>query len=146
MPGRSVTAALIVSLIAGGCTTTTAHRLVVLDNPLREQAIACEAKCRAAAGLAAKADCPPFGGDRCNDGPGSVADPDRYAACLDACPGTTAVDGASCPHPDPGAFCVETTKANAGGIIGGTFAVIGIAVAVAALWLLLAFARIFGSG
>ena len=146
MWGRTIAATLTVSLVAAGCTTTTTHRLVVLDNPLREQAIACEAKCRAAAGSAAKAECPPFGGGRCDDSPGGVADPDRYAACLDACPGTTAVDGASCPHPDPGAFCVETTKANAGGIIGGTFAVIGIALAVAALWLLFAFARIFSSG
>ena len=122
MPRRTIAAALTVSLVAAGCVTTTAHRLVLTDNPLRDQAVACEAKCR-----------------------GSFVDSDRYAACLDDCPGARATDGASCPHPDPGAFCVETTKANAGGIVGGVVAVVAIALAIAALSLLAAFATAIGS-
>ena len=123
MPGRTIIAALTVSLIATGCTTTTAHRLVLIDNPLRQQAVACEAKCRA----------------------DSAAGSDPYAACLDNCPGARAVDGAACPQPDPGAVCVETTKANAGGIVGGTVAVIGIALAVVSIALLFLFVSAIGS-
>jgi hypothetical protein len=126
MPGRTIAAALTVSLIAAGCTTTTAHRLVLIDNPLRQQAVACEAKCRAESA----------------DG---SAGTDRYAACLDNCPGARAVDGASCPQPDPGAFCVETTKANAGGIVGGTLAVVGIALAVVSIALLFLFVTVIGN-
>lgn len=117
MTGRAITAIVTVILFAAGCTTTTAHRLVVIDNPLRDQALACEASCRQAATWSSV--CPPSGGHPCH---ATGVDPHKYATCIDGCPGARATDGASCPTPDPGAFCVETTKANAGGIIGGVLA------------------------
>jgi hypothetical protein len=55
-----------------------------------------------------------------------------YAACLDSCPGATAIDGASCPEPStPGVVCEETHKPNAGGIAGGALAVAALILAVA---------------
>lgn len=126
MTGRAIAATVTLLLFAAGCTTTTAHRLVVIDNPLRDQALACEASCRQAATWSS--DCSRSGGRPCQ---GTGVDPGKYATCLDGCPGARATDGGSCPTPDPGAFCVETSKANAGGIIGGVLA--GVAVTLLVL-------------
>jgi hypothetical protein len=107
-PGVWILAALIA---AGGCATSTAHRVALTGNPLREQAIACEATCR-------------------------TRQPDQgdYARCLDTCPGASAIDDASCPQPPtPDVICVKTYKPNPGGIAGGTIAVITGATAVLAV-------------
>jgi hypothetical protein len=93
---------MVVVVSVTGCVTSTAHRLRLDGNPLRQQAEACEARC------------------------GRLAEPDGdgYARCLDSCPGATAVDGASCPDPPvPDEVCVTSSKANPGGIAGGTVAV-----------------------
>ena len=127
MTGRAIAATVTVILFSAGCVTTTAHRLVLIDNPLRDQAIACEASCRQRATV--KSDCTPFGGEPCS---GKV-DPGKYGDCLDTCPGTRATDGTSCPTPDPGAVCVETSKANAGGIIGGVIAGVAVTLLVAVI-------------
>ncbi|HMF43451.1 MAG TPA: hypothetical protein VKQ32_22415 [Polyangia bacterium] len=126
MTGRAIAATVTVILFSAGCTTTTAHRLVLIDNPLRDQAIACEASCRQAATWK-RDDCSPFGGEQCH---ATGVDPHKYATCLDNCPGARATDGGSCPTPDPGAVCVETNKANAGGIIGGVLAGVGIGLLI----------------
>ena len=49
----------------GGCVMTTAHNLVLTDNPLREQAIACERECRLLRAPAAKPCEQAFGGESC---------------------------------------------------------------------------------
>lgn len=110
--------AILLALAAGGCVTTTAHQLVLIDNPLRDQAIACEQQC---AKLRAPAQQPCeqiMGHEGCTvPRGGSEAD---YAECLDNCPGARAKDGASCPDPPvPGVICVETNRANKGAIAGG---------------------------
>jgi hypothetical protein len=132
MTSRLTAITLALALAAGGCVTTTAHQLVLTDNPLREQAIACEKKCQA---LRAP--------DRstCQDEPDHHTgctvprgSDDDYAECLDTCPGSRAKDGASCPDPPvPGVICIETTRANKGAIAGGVGAGATIAVTIALL-------------
>lgn len=92
MTFRLAIVAVTLSLAAGGCTTTTAHRLPFADNPLREQALACEAKCRPLA--------TPSSSGR-----------DQYAACIDGCPGAVVTNATICPAPPvPGVICVETQR------------------------------------
>jgi len=71
----------------------------------------------------------------------SSVDNGDYAECLDNCPGARATDGMSCPHPDPGAVCVETTKANAGGIVGGVLAGAAIVLLLVVLATVASFAK-----
>jgi hypothetical protein len=142
MTSRLTAVTLTLSLATGGCFSSTAHQLVLTDNPLREQAIACEQLCR---GLRAPAH------NVCERTPGQegctvpVGSQDDYASCLDTCPGSRSKDGASCPDPPvPGLICVETSHANAGGIAGTVVAVIGIGLAVLAFAALLSFAGAIG--
>jgi hypothetical protein len=102
-----LTAITLASLLASSaCVTTTAHRLVLVDHPMREQAITCEAKCR------------PLGAS-------------DYATCLDNCPGARAKEGSRCTEPPrPDVICVETTKTSDGGIGGAIFAAAGTALAI----------------
>ena len=95
MTFRLAIVALTLSLAAGGCTTTTAHRLPFADNPLREQALACEAKCRPLA--------TPSSSGR-----------DQYAGCIDGCPGAVVTNATICPAPVPGVICVETQRSRSG--------------------------------
>jgi hypothetical protein len=114
---------LIAVLAAGsGCTTGTAHRLPLAGNPLRAQASACEAACRR---QLRSAGAPCRDTIACEeDRPAAPPDESSYARCLDSCPGATAIDGASCQvPPEEGVICVETSRANPGGIAGGTVAV-----------------------
>jgi hypothetical protein len=109
--------AITLSLGMGGCVTTTAHQLVLTDNPLRERAIACEQQCEKLRAPVRSACEQTLGHEGCTVPRGSEAE---YAECLDNCPGARAKDGASCPDPPvPGVICVETTRANAGAIAGG---------------------------
>lgn len=78
---------LCVSLTAAACSTTTAHRVPLAGNPLEEDAAACVEECRLQRTRAA------------------------YAACLDDCPGATAIAGRRCaPEPVAAAVCVETSE------------------------------------
>ena len=131
MTSRLTALTLALSLSAGGCVTTTAHRLVLTDNPLREQAIACEQRCR---GLRAPAH------NTCEQTPGHegctvpVGSEDDYAACLDNCPGSRVKDGDSCPDsPSADVICVETSRANKGAIAGGVGATATLVVVIAIL-------------
>ncbi len=130
----------LVLLLGPGCVTGTAHMLPLAGNPLRAQAEACELACH-------KLLVPPPKPVACGSemAPRTSClepSPDRsgYARCLDGCPGARALDGSSCPDPPlPGLVCEETSRANAGGIIGGTIAVgaivllVGVVVAIASL-------------
>jgi hypothetical protein len=127
---RTAFLALLVLAAGLGCSTTTAHRLPLASNPLRDEAETCERHCRSllvpvsvcGPGEAVETPC---------DSAARYVDRDRYAACLDSCPGATAVDGASCPAPPaPGAVCEETRKANAGGIAGGVIAAAAIVISI----------------
>jgi len=127
-------ASLIAVITLGtGCATGTAHRLPIASNPLRAQARHCEAACRSLLRPAKPVSCSES--FSCNETPPPTApDESEYARCLDGCPGATAIDGASCPDPpEEGVVCVKTYKANVGGIVGGTAAVVGGATAVAAI-------------
>jgi len=94
---RLAVVVLTLSLAAGGCTTTTAHRLPFADNPLREQALACEAGCRPLAT------------------PNS-SNWEQYAACIDGCPGAVVTNATTCPVPPvPGVTCFETHRSRGGG-------------------------------
>ena len=96
MTFRLAIVAVTLSLAAGGCTTTTAHRLPFADNPLREQALACEAKCRSLA--------TPSSSGR-----------DQYAACIDGCPGAVVTNATICPVPPvPDVICVVTQRSRGG--------------------------------
>jgi hypothetical protein len=110
MTGRAIVTITTAALFFGACTTTTAHRLVLTGNLSREAA-ACEASCRSAA----------------TEG-GNAMNPDKYAACLDGCPGTTSTSTTHCPPPDPSAICVETTKRNAGVAVGVVLVVVLVLV------------------
>ena len=112
MPTRLTAVTLTLLLASSSCVTTTAHRLALVDNPMRDQAIACAAKCRL---LGA---------------PSRPESADQYAACLDNCPGARAKDGATCVEPGPDVICVETTKADTGGIGGAIFAAVGTGLAI----------------
>ena len=142
MTSRLTAITLTLSLAAGGCVTTTAHMVVLTDNPLREQAIACEQKCRGLRGPEHPACEQTPGHQGCTVPVGNEAD---YARCLDTCPGSRSKDDASCPDPPiAGVICAETSHANAGGITGTVVAVIGIGLAVAAFAILLSFASAIG--
>src|SRR5262245_20725621 len=123
MTSRLTAITLALSLATGGCVTTTAHKLVLNDNPLREQAITCERECRWFGGH----------GHGCEQTPGHEGctvdrGESQYAACLDTCPGAAAIDDGACPSPaEPGIICVETARANKGAIAGGALGVGGIA-------------------
>jgi hypothetical protein len=122
--------ALALSL-GSGCVTTTAHRLVLAGNPLREQAIACEKKCQPLREPVREPCEQAFGGEHCTQSAGSPGD---YAACLDNCPGVRVKDDDSCPDPPgPDVICVETTSANAGAIVGGLGATATVVVVLALL-------------
>jgi hypothetical protein len=122
---------LALSVAAGGCVTTTAHQLVLTDNPLRDQAIACEKKCQALRAPAHPTCQEELGHTGCTVPGGSEED---YANCLDTCPGSRAKDGASCADPPlPGVICAETTRANKGAIAGGVGAGATIALTIAIL-------------
>lgn len=145
MTNRLTGITLALALAGGGCVTTTAHQLVLTDNPLRDQAIACERQCQPLR-VPAQGCVQTPGHEGCTV---PIRGDDVYAACLDKCPGSRAKDGASCDVPPiPGVICVETTRANAGGIAGGvaggtalvTVIVVAVAVASSPLWLLLFFA------
>jgi hypothetical protein len=120
-------------LFSQGCVTGTAHMLPVAGNPLRAQAEACELACHQKLGPPTSTAC--VGAMRASDDCSQTSqDRDSYARCLDSCPGARAIDGNSCPDPPlPGGICEMTSRANVGGMIGGTVAV----VAVLALVLLL---------
>jgi hypothetical protein len=141
MTSRLTAITLALSMAAGGCVTTTAHKLVLTDNPLRDQAIACEMECRWFRLPAARPCEQTFGGESCTQ----FRSEDEYAQCLDTCPGAAFRDGGSCPRPAvPDVICVETTQANRAGIgaglfgVGGTVAgvVIVSAIATTPCWLL----------
>ena len=111
----------------GGCVTSTAHRLPLVNNPARAEAVACEARCRAllvAHPLACTREDTELEVRCVKD---EYVDRDPYARCLDGCPGATAIDGANCPDPpQPGVVCEGTVKANPGGIIGGAVGVVAV--------------------
>ena len=98
--------------------------LPIAGNPLQAQAQACELACHrllVPQPVPADCDCPVGPRANCMQ---AFAGRNDYARCLDTCPGARAVDGSSCPDPPlPGLVCEETSRANAGGIIGGTVAV-----------------------
>jgi len=129
----SLVSLIVVATLGGGCATGTAHRLPIASNPLRGEASHCEVACRSLIRPARPVACSES--FSCNEAraPGPPDDSD-YARCLDGCPGATAIDGASCPDPpEEGVVCVKTYKANVGGIVGGTAAALGGAVAVAGI-------------
>src|SRR5262245_7500773 len=127
MTSRLTAITLALSLATGGCVTTTAHKLVLNDNPLREQAIACEKECRWFRMPAVRRCEQRFDGESCTQ----FQSEDAYAECLDACPGAVFRDGDSCSRPaEPGVICVETERANRAGIGAGVFGVGGTAAAV----------------
>jgi len=97
MTFRLAAIVLTLSVAAGGCSTTTAHRLPFADNPRREQALACEAQCRP---LAAR----------------GLSGHKQYAECIDRCPGAVATES-DCPAPVPGVICVETHAGNFWGLL-----------------------------
>jgi len=131
MTSRLTAMTLTLALAVGGCVTTTAHQLVLTDNPLRDQAIACEKKCQALR-APVKSTCQEESGHTGCTVPGG-SDED-YADCLDTCPGSRAKDGASCPDPEvPGVICIETSRANKGAIVGGVGAGAAITVTIAIL-------------
>jgi hypothetical protein len=131
MTSRLTAITLALSLGASACVTTTAHQLVLTDNPLRDQAIACERKCQALR-APTKTTCQEESGHTGCTVPGGSDD--DYAECLDTCPGSRAKDGASCPDPAvPGVICIETSRANKGAIAGGVGAGATIAVTIALL-------------
>jgi hypothetical protein len=121
MTSRLPAITLALALATGGCVTT-AHKLVVTDNPLRDQAIACEKECRWFRMPAVRHCEQRFDGESCTQ----FQSQDAYAECLDTCPGAAFRDGASCPRPaEPGVICVETERANRAAIGGGLFGVGG---------------------
>jgi hypothetical protein len=143
MTSRLTALTLALSLAAGGCVTTTAHKLVLTDNPLRDQAIACEKECRWFGRPAHGCEQTP-GHEGCTVGRGES----EYAACLDTCPGAVAVDDGACPAPAArDVICVETARANRAAIGGGALGVGGIAgtvlivsaIATTPWWLLFLF-------
>jgi hypothetical protein len=118
---------LALSLATGGCFTTRAHQLVLSGNPLRDQAIACERECRWLQVPAGKPCEQTFAGASCREPDAK----DRYAECLDTCPGAGFKDGGSCPRPAaPGVICVETTQANPGPLAGGVLGVGGVVAGI----------------
>jgi hypothetical protein len=126
----SVFVALIVVAAAAGCSTTTAHRLPIASNPLRAEAETCERRCRSLL-VPARVCGPGMDLETPCDPSARYVDRAPYAACLDACPGATAIDGQSCPEaPAPGVVCEETRKANAGGIAGGAIAAVTIVLSI----------------
>jgi hypothetical protein len=142
MDRRPLTVAVAV-LASLGCVTSTAHRLPIVNNPLRAEAEDCEARCHAllrpvsacGPGTDLEAPCDPAA---------RYVDRDPYAKCLDSCPGATAIDGASCSdHPSPDDVCEQTHKANAGGIAGG---VVAVAAIVGSILLVSAFVQAFDNG
>jgi hypothetical protein len=130
MPFRSAVSLGTVLLLSQGCVTGTAHMLPVAGNPLRAQAEACELKCHELLGPPTRTTCPDALGATVHCAP-PAEDRDRYAHCIDSCPGARAVDGDSCPEPPlAGVICENTYRANVGGIIGGTVAVVAIVLLV----------------
>lgn len=139
MTARLIALTLAVAAAAGGCVTTTTHRLVLADNPHRAEAIACEKECR----WFRAPDRGPceitFASETCGHPGGSE---DQYAACLDTCPGAATRESASCPdQPTPDDICLETSGVNAAALAGGGVAA-GIVVTIAAIlasgpWLLI---------
>jgi hypothetical protein len=115
---------LIVALAGAGCVTSTAHKLPLAGNPLRDYAVACEAACHH---LLPPAPPPAPCHDNvftCDDR-GRRVDARAYAQCIDACPGVRVLDDDACPNPPiDGLVCVSTDKANVGGIAGGVVAVV----------------------
>lgn len=132
MGNRTTAWCVAASIACGGCVTGTAHRLPLAGNPLREQAMACEADCRSHLKVSSS-----HGKYRESlTETESRPPPDRsaYAVCLDGCPGATAVDGASCPDlPTTDVICEKTYKANPGGIAGGAVAVSAVGALVVVL-------------
>jgi hypothetical protein len=122
---RSVIIVLLV--LVAGCATSTAHRLPLAGNPLRFEATACELRCRTR--LPAPTRVPSDEAGPLCDAANQVVDRGPYAACLDSCPGATAVDGAACAPPTPGVVCEQTSRANPGAIAGGVVAVVALVVA-----------------
>jgi len=112
-----VVAVVAAALSQAGCAITTAHRLSLDNNPLRQKAEMCEADCHAEL-------------DRWP--PNRLA----YARCLDSCPGATAIDGGSCADQPAtsDAFCEETTRPNPSSIAAGTIAAVVVGAALFLAW------------
>ena len=119
----TLVACLIVALAGSGCVTSTAHKLPLAGNPLREYAVACEAACNHLLPPAPPPPAPCHDIFTCDEDRGPRVDARAYAQCIDACPGVRVIDDDACPNPPiDGLVCVSTEKANPGGIAGGVVA------------------------
>src|SRR5579862_962012 len=133
MPRPAMLVMAMAAVATGGCVTSTAHRLPLVNNPARAEALACEARCRAllvAPPMACTREDTELEGRCVKD---ESVDRDPYAKCLDGCPGATAIDGDRCPEPpQPGVVCEGTVKANPGGIVGGAVGVVAVVAVMVA--------------
>jgi hypothetical protein len=130
----TLVACLMVALAGSGCVTSTAHKLPLAENPLREHAVACEAACHHLLPPAPPPLAPCHDIFTCDEDRGPRVDARAYARCIDACPGVRVIDDDACPDPPiDGLVCVSTEKANLGGIAGGVVAGVSALLVVSAL-------------